>query len=351
VPHLIIIVLTKTLAILFVLLILILPIIVDSIWVPAAASSAIQKPASTTPTLPGPLISDALLGVILGGIIGFGSSIGADAIKDWRTRPIVSMSDDTTEVGLRSMSHPHPMIMEDAAVLNDMRERRDGDFADFIAASRDIHSTKPGEEYIPKVPEKYVSWFIGTRIKVSNKGKTAAEECKASLLLGDTELRIAWMIPKEDFTVTINADDIEYIDLCMIPVKPRNSREGTRYFTSIRAGFPLEADYREKMIGGLGTGLIEAKLKVSAKNAKQCIQNIWITDVINIENKIVFFKKDLNYYKLGFDYGRLFGFQGGYFADNTAALRINDDFDKGYAEGYKQGNDEGVNKKREKESL
>src|SRR5215207_644065 len=56
--------------------------------------------------------------------------------------------------------------------------------------------------------------FIATRIRVRNSGNTAAENCKTSIVMGANEFRVGWMLPKEDLTVTINAHDSEYIDLC-----------------------------------------------------------------------------------------------------------------------------------------
>ena len=56
-----------------------------------------------------------------------------------------------------------------------------------------------------------------SRIKVENRGKTAANDCKASLILtAHREYRIAWMIPKEDCTVIINAHDVEFLQLNVV---------------------------------------------------------------------------------------------------------------------------------------
>jgi hypothetical protein len=87
------------------------------------------------------------------------------------------------------------------------------------------------------------------------------------------------MIPKQDSTVTINADDVEYLDLCAI------SEDGTdRVFTT-------EGGYGEYVDSGrhLNEGIIDAKLKVSAKNAKQCVKSIRILNQPDSQNKIVRF--------------------------------------------------------------
>ena len=101
--------------------------------------------------------------------------------------------------------------------------------------------------------------YIGTRIKVDNKGGSAAEDWKATLIIEETELRVGWMMRKEDGTVIINAHDVEYLDLCAI-------REGgtDRIFTNER-GYGDYVDTPSR----LGAGTINANLKVSAKNASK----------------------------------------------------------------------------------
>lgn len=86
----------------------------------------------------------------------------------------------------------------------------------------------------PVIPIKepdysYIS-YIGTRIKVKNGGRSAAEGCKATLITDETEFRVGWMIPEQNRAVTINAHDVEYLDLCAI------SEDGTdRVFTTEHA--------------------------------------------------------------------------------------------------------------------
>jgi len=46
------------------------------------------------------LLIDALLGVIVGGIIGFVSSFGVNRIDAYLTRPILSISEETTKVSI-----------------------------------------------------------------------------------------------------------------------------------------------------------------------------------------------------------------------------------------------------------
>jgi len=69
--------------------------------------------------------------------------------------------------------------------------------------------------------------YIVNRIRVTNKGKTAAENCKASLESEGRHLRICWHIPKERYTMTINAKDSEYVDLCAVSAKDPSKLVGS----------------------------------------------------------------------------------------------------------------------------
>jgi hypothetical protein len=44
------------------------------------------------------LNSDALLGIFIGGIIGFASGIGTDIIKRWLTRPRIFVCEESVQV-------------------------------------------------------------------------------------------------------------------------------------------------------------------------------------------------------------------------------------------------------------
>ena len=60
--------------------------------------------------------------------------------------------------------------------------------------------------------------FVAHRVVVRNHGKSAAECCKAYIETSRNEIeRAAWMIPHDnDYTITLNVHDIEYVDLYAI---------------------------------------------------------------------------------------------------------------------------------------
>jgi hypothetical protein len=110
------------------------------------------------------------------------------------------------------------------------------------------------------------------------------------LLIGNEGNRIGWVLPKDDFTVTINAHDSEYIDLCAISEEVTNEGRRIRFVTTER-GYGTSQQYGR----ALPQGTIEAVLKVSAKNARGCIKKIWISDIPNEQFKIIYFKYHRSY--------------------------------------------------------
>lgn len=190
------------------------------------------------------MVSDALLGAIIGLVGGFGSAIGTDIIKRWITRPKISVCEESVEVNFH------------------------------------YRASKYGESDASEE-------FIGTRIRIQNKGNTAAEDCKATLIVGDQEYRVAWLLPKQDFTVIINALDSEYVDLCAISSSPNRRLEHHRIII-----FTTERGYGDSQENGRRMNIpryLEADLKISSKNAKRSIKKIWISDV-PADGKIVHFK-------------------------------------------------------------
>ena len=86
-----------------------------------------------------PFISHSILGVIVGGILGFVSAVGADWVKRWLKRPKIIIDDDTTEV-------------------------------DILLKKREIRSIVPDPVIPIREPEYSYIKYIGTRIKVKNNG-------------------------------------------------------------------------------------------------------------------------------------------------------------------------------------
>ena len=186
------------------------------------------------------------MGVIVGGILGFLSGVGVDLVKRWLTRRKIIIDEDTTEFDF---------YLKKLEILSIVRD-----------------------PLIPVIEPPYsFIRYIGTRIKVKNDGSSAAEGCKATLITHETELRVGWMIPYQDCTVTINAHDVEYLDLCAI------SEDDTNRVCTTERGYGDYVHSGRRLNGSV----IDAKLKVSAKNAKQCVKIVRIFNVRDTQNKIV----------------------------------------------------------------
>ena len=129
-------------------------------------------------------VSDTLLGVIVGGVIGFLSAVGSQIIWNWYTRPIISIERGVT-----------------------------------------IRTFDLQTEHAPASREYYAN-----RVKVWNKGQTAARNCKVYIVSGGDQERVSWMIRSgRRHTVTLNAGDFEYIDLCAISVDGSRRIASTEY--------------------------------------------------------------------------------------------------------------------------
>lgn len=69
--------------------------------------------------------------------------------------------------------------------------------------------------------------FWGNRIRVINKGKTGAKDCKVYVELSENNIeRTAWMLPDSTtpYSLTLNVDIPEYVDLCAIEACGRRTR-------------------------------------------------------------------------------------------------------------------------------
>jgi hypothetical protein len=58
--------------------------------------------------------------------------------------------------------------------------------------------------------------YIVNRISIRNSGKNAAKNCKGIIKINETEEKICWYVPNERYKMTINADSIEYLDICAV---------------------------------------------------------------------------------------------------------------------------------------
>jgi hypothetical protein len=58
--------------------------------------------------------------------------------------------------------------------------------------------------------------YIVNRISIRNNGKNAAKNCKGIIKINKTEEKICWYVPNERYKMTINADSIEYLDICAV---------------------------------------------------------------------------------------------------------------------------------------
>jgi hypothetical protein len=92
--------------------------------------------------------------------------------------------------------------------------------------------------------------------------------------------RISWLLPKNDSTITLNALDAEYVDVCAI-----RSDHQMRIATTERGYGEKEEDSRI-----LNSGQIYAKLRISAKNASVIERRIKILDKLIAGRIIVFYK-------------------------------------------------------------
>lgn len=82
---------------------------------------------------------------------------------------------------------------------------------------REIYSvTSPLLGAIPSIKAKYLVEYIANRIVVKNEGRNAAENCKAVIRIDGNEEKVAWISPTSGHTMTINANSVEYVDLCAV---------------------------------------------------------------------------------------------------------------------------------------
>jgi hypothetical protein len=114
--------------------------------------------------------------------------------------------------------------------------------------------------------------FIANRIRVRNKGRKAAQSCKAYVeSTGNDIERTGWMLPDNDneYTLPLNVDIPAYVDLCAI-----SNDAKTRVITH-------ERGYMEGRVESCSTlppGDCEITLKVTSSNGRPATRRIRIHD-------------------------------------------------------------------------
>ncbi|MGB6671753.1 MAG: hypothetical protein WBE34_04910, partial [Candidatus Nitrosopolaris sp.] len=69
------------------------------------------------------------------------------------------------------------------------------------------------EKLTPYYLRQFTIPYYVNRILIRNKGRSAAKNSKAVLMLDDLEYRVCWSVPTERSVAAINSNSMEYIDL------------------------------------------------------------------------------------------------------------------------------------------
>jgi hypothetical protein len=101
--------------------------------------------------------------------------------------------------------------------------------------SRSVHFSSGKFGKIGEVELDRILYTVN-RIRVNNKGRRAAEDCKIALITKNSHERICWSVPSERYTMTINAHDSEYFDLCAYSnVDPSQLMRGQKAGVNVKA--------------------------------------------------------------------------------------------------------------------
>ena len=108
--------------------------------------------------------------------------------------------------------------------------------------------------------EAYVT-FNANRIRVRNRGKSAAKDCKVYIDYTENDVeRGAWMIsnPSSGYTITLNVEDREFVDLCAISDNLTQPRV-----------IPLEHGYSDRVDActPLQGNIIDITVRITSSNA------------------------------------------------------------------------------------
>jgi hypothetical protein len=125
--------------------------------------------------------NSVLLGVVIGGVVSGISLFFGQIFIDWYHRPVLEIDKESSPIAV-------------------MTDRQSGRFGEIKGISLD------------KIP------YVVNRIRVLNKGRTAAENCKATLKSQSENFRVlvCWAITRERYVMTINAKDSEDLDVCAV---------------------------------------------------------------------------------------------------------------------------------------
>lgn len=128
--------------------------------------------------------------------------------------------------------------------------------------------------------------FNANRIRVRNRGKSAAKDCKVYVDYPqnntenerDTE-RGAWMIPyaNSGYTLTLNVNDREFVDLCAISDDVNRPRI-----------IPLEYGYGDRIdyCTPLPSGVLDITVRVTSSNARPTERRVRLhTEVDHFHNR------------------------------------------------------------------
>jgi hypothetical protein len=117
--------------------------------------------------------------------------------------------------------------------------------------------------------------YFANRVKVTNTGRTGAKDCKAYVDFGENDIeRTGWMLPDDNtaYSLTLNVNVIEYVDLCAISVDGL-----TRVVT-------LEYGYRKGTVGScriLPPGNRNLVVRVTSSNAQPAARTVRLCDTID----------------------------------------------------------------------
>lgn len=114
--------------------------------------------------------------------------------------------------------------------------------------------------------------YLVNRIIIENFGRSAAENCKGYIVLGNNKERLCWTVPKERPNATINAKDSERLDFCAFYMKGPHA---PKVIAPTEEGWPedpskcrdlTEIKDCEVLVTASNTKPIKARIKIDKEN-------------------------------------------------------------------------------------